>query len=382
MKTIVVLGAGIAALPIIRQTMRQVVLKSTDYKLIVIAPNTHMLFPIAMPRAIVPGQMQEDKYLIPLSKQFAQYPKDKFEHILGAAEALDPEGKTVRVGEREVQFDTLIVATGSTYKEDVPWKILESTDKTRSAIREFQEQIQASKSIVIVGAGPTGSEIAGELGFEYSKHGKKEVTLIYSGDQPLLEGMMSSVRKQARVELERLNVKLVSNTTVTKVTKEGKETTLELTGKDGKKTTMKTEAYIPATGVKPNASFAPPSMLDATGHLKQSKTLQSPSHPSIFIVGDAGNLEDSKASIADEQAVHLIKNLPAHLLQGKAMPERAVNTKEMYAVTLGRSKATGQMGGWKLPSVMLWWVKGRTMFTEAAEGIAMGIKTTSTVFEK
>lgn len=382
MKTIVVLGAGFAALPIIRQTMRQVVLKSTDYKLVVIAPNTHMLFPIAMPRAIVPGQITEEKYLIPLSKQFSQYSKDKFEHILGSAEALDPEAKIVRVGEREVKFDTLIVATGSTYKEDVPWKILDSTEKTRSRIQEFQTEIKAAKSIVVVGAGPTGSEIAGELGFEYSKHGTKEVTLIYNHDQPLLPGMLDSARKQARLELERLNVKLVPSTTVTKVTKEGKESVLELTSKDGKKSTLKTDVYIPATGIKPNTSFAPASMLDASGYLNQNKSLQSPSYPNIFIVGDVGNLEASKASLADEQAVYLIKNLPAHLLQGKAIPEREPTSKEMIAVTLGRSKGTGQMGSWKLPSFMVWYVKGRTMFTEFAEGIVKGVKTTSTVLEK
>lgn len=380
-KTIVVLGAGIAALPIIRQTMRQVVLKSKDYNLVVVSPNTHMLFPIAMPRAIVPGQLSEDKYMVPLSKQFAQYPKDKFEHILGAADSLDPDAKIVKVAGREVKYDTLIVATGATYKEDVPWKTLDTTEQTKSKIQEYQKAIEAAKSIVVVGAGPTGSEVAGELGFEYAKHGKKEVTLVYKEDQPLLPGMLSSVRKQARVELERLNVKLVPNSTVTKVTKQGKETVLELTSK-GKTTTLKAEVYIAATGVQPNTSFAPAAMLDSKGYLKQNKTLQAPSYPEIFIVGDAGNLEDSKATIADEQSVHLIKALPAHLLEGKAIPAREVNTKNMYAVTLGRSKATGQMGGWKLPSVMLWWVKGRTMFTEFAEGLTTGVRTTSTVFEK
>jgi len=380
-KTIVVLGAGLAALPIIRQTMRQIVLKSTDYNLIVISLNSHMLFPIAMPRAIVPGQFSEDKYMVPVSKQFAQYPKDKFEHILGAADSLDPEAKIVRVGGREVRYDKLIVATGARYKGDVPWTTLDTTEQTRSKIHEYQKAIETAKSIVIVGAGPTGTEVAGELGFEYAKKGKKKVTLVCRGDQPLPPKMLDSVRKQARVELERLNVKLVSNSTVTNVTKDGNETVLELTS-NGKMSTLKADVHIAATGVQPNTSFAPASMLDSKGYLKQDKTLRAPFYPDIFIVGDAGNLEESKATIADEQAVQLINALPAHLLEGKAMPTRELNTKNMYVVTLGRSKATGQMSGWKLPSMILWWVKGRTMFTESVEGIARGFQTINTVFEK
>lgn len=36
----------------------------------------------------------------------------------------------------------------------------------------------------------------------------------------------------------------------------------------------------------------------------------------------------------------------------------------MIAVTLGRSKGTGHMGTMKFPSIMVWFIKGRSIFTE------------------
>lgn len=41
--------------------MVQVVSKSKDYRLLVVAPNTHYHFPLTMPHAIIPGQLGDDK---------------------------------------------------------------------------------------------------------------------------------------------------------------------------------------------------------------------------------------------------------------------------------------------------------------------------------
>ncbi|KAM5362619.1 hypothetical protein ACJZ2D_012448 [Fusarium nematophilum] len=103
MKTIVVLGASMAATPVIRQTMRNIVLENSGYSLLVVAPNTHLHWPIAMLRVIVPGQMPEGKAMIPLEAQLKQYPTDKFEHILGHASNLDVNGNAVTAGKIELE---------------------------------------------------------------------------------------------------------------------------------------------------------------------------------------------------------------------------------------------------------------------------------------
>lgn len=46
---------------------------------------------------------------------------------------------------------------------------------------------------------------------------------------------------------------------------------------------------------------------------------------------------------------------------------------EVMAVTLGRSKGTGHIGGWKVPSLMVYYAKGRTFATEKMHGLIYGL---------
>ena len=377
MKTIVVLGAGLAAIPLIHKLMKEVVQKSNDYKLVVVAPNTHYHYPIAMPRVVVPKAMSTDKVLIDLRPVFKQFGSDKFEFLEGKASDLDPSGNTLTVAlnngsTQTVEYATLVVATGASTKDGMPWKTLDNTEQTVEKIKQVQGEIEKAKVIVVAGGGVTGTEAAAELGFEYSAKGTKEVHFIYNEALPLYSSVIDSARKASENELKKMKVKLHPSTTVGNVTNKGTEYDIELKGKDGKVTTITAGAYIPAFGLTPNTQFAPASLLDGGGYLKQTKTLQHPSHNNIFIVGDAGNLEPSKAMIADAQATHLTKNLPAHLLSGTAIPTYEPNPKTMYAITLGKSKGTGQMGTFKLPSLMVWFVKGRTLFTDKVPAMVKG----------
>ncbi|GFP55189.1 hypothetical protein ACSS6W_009525 [Trichoderma asperelloides] len=385
MKNIVVLGVGVAAAPLIRQTMRNVVLKDKDYKMIVVAPNTHFHWPIAMPRVIVPGQLSDDKAMIDLRPFFKEYPEDQFEFVLGVASAMDPASSTVTVSptegsSRTINYHTLIVATGSS-SPNMPWKTMGSTEETKQRVHELRQQIESAKTIVVVGGGATGTETAGELGFEYSKTGKKEVYLIYNDRLPLTPPTIDSVRKAAKNELEKLKVKLVPNTTVSSVQQSGSDTVLTLTSSDGTTKTLTTQAYIPSTGVVPNTSFVSANLLDSKGYIKQTKALLAEGFDNIFVVGDVGNLEASKAGTASAQTIHLVKALPIYF-KGGAMPAYSPSTTEISAVTLGRSRATGQMGSIKLFSYLIYYAKGRFLGTDYCHLIAAGKKSMLTNFEK
>ncbi|KAK2601943.1 Apoptosis-inducing factor 1, mitochondrial [Conoideocrella luteorostrata] len=386
MKTIVVLGVGLAGTPLIRQIMRNIVLKSKDYKMIVVAPTTHFHWPLAMPRVVVPGQMPDDKVMYPLEPTFKEYSADKFEFILGSASGLDPEGNLVTIAlsdgtSRTVPYNTLFIATGSSAKDEMPWKLVGTADHTVDQLHQLQKKIESAKTIVVAGGGLTGTETAGEIGYEYGKNGKKDVYFIYNSDLPLSSAVMSSVRKQTETELERMKVKLIPNTTITKVAIQGRDTVLELRNRDGTTKTLTTQAYLPTTGVTPNTSFVPKHMLDSKGYINQTSSLRADGHKDIFVVGDAGNLENNRAITAFSQAEHLIKVLPSYFAGGELM-EYKINTKPMYGITLGQSKGTGQMGTFKLFSFLIWFVKGRFMGTDKAPSIANGKMTMSATFEK
>lgn len=390
-KTVVVLGTGPAALPIIRQTMVNHVLKRGDLRMVVVSPSTHFLWPIAMPRAVVPGQLADEKVLIPFEPTFGEFPSDKFEWVQGRAVSLNPSSSIVGVelndttsAIREVGYHTLVIATGSRARDDMIWKSLGTAEETKSKLHHIQDQISNAKTIVVAGGGMTGSETAGELGFEYSQHGKKEVIFVYSGNLPLAAPATDQVRKQAQKELEKLKVQLIPDTTVTSATAPtpgSPDMVLELRAADGTTRTITAQAYLPATGIIPNTEFAPRELLDARGYIKQTTRLRAEGHDNIFVVGDAGNLEAPSLMHAEAQSRHMLKALPAYLETGEA-PEYAVNKKEMFAVTLGRSRATGQMGTMKLFSFIIWFMKGRYLGTDYAGGWAAGKRTMSVTFEK
>ncbi|KZZ89962.1 Pyridine nucleotide-disulfide oxidoreductase, FAD/NAD(P)-binding domain protein [Moelleriella libera RCEF 2490] len=386
MKTIVVLGVGLAGAPLIRQIMRTIVLKKKGYKMIVVSPTTHFLWPIAMPRVVVPGELVDDKVLFPLDATFKEYPTEKFEFVLGHASSLDPAKRSVSIAisegaSRHVQYDTLIVATGSSAKDEMPWKLIGDAERTIERLHQLQKKVEVAKTIVVAGGGLTGAETAGELGYKYAKHGQKEVYFVYNHELPLSPAVIDSVRKQTQTELQKMKVKLVPSTSIVGVKTQGDDTVLELRGKDGSSTTLKTQAYLPTTGVTPNTAFAPQEMLDGKGYIKQTRSLRAEGYDDIFVIGDAGNLEDNRALAADAQAGHLIKALPAYFENGE-LAEYKVSTKPMYAITLGQSKATGQMGNMKLFGFLVWFLKGRFLGTDKAPLIAAGKMTLSATFEK
>ncbi|QYS95258.1 Pyr_redox_2 domain-containing protein [Trichoderma simmonsii] len=197
--------------------------------------------------------------------------------------------------------------------------------------------------MVVAGGGLTGIKTAGQLGFEYASQGKKEVIFIYNDALPLPSDVLESVRKQAVTELTNLGVKMMPKTHVTDVTTEGANTIIKVRSSDGKMSSVLAQAYIPSLGLSPNTAFAPASMRNANGYLKQMTTLQVEGHPNIFVVGDAGSLEPNRAAHTESQATHFIKNLST-ILSGGQMLEYSLSSRKFYGFTLDRSRATGQMG--------------------------------------
>lgn len=179
MKTIVILGSSFAGVTTAHRLLKQAP-KTGDVKVILIGPNTHIFWNLAAPRAIVPGQFSDEKLFGAIAPGFKQYTADRFEFLLGTAERLDLESKNVFVattkGVKTIGYDILILATGSRTKGDIPFKNGASYEATRDALHEFQGKVKQAKSIVVGGAGATGVETAGELGFEYGT--QKQITLV------------------------------------------------------------------------------------------------------------------------------------------------------------------------------------------------------------
>ncbi|KAF6841300.1 hypothetical protein CMUS01_03618 [Colletotrichum musicola] len=381
MPTLVVLGAGLAGLPIAHHALKHTVPLVKDLKVVLVTPNAEHYWNMAAVRGVVPGQFGDDILFNPIEPELAQYPRESWEIVLGKAETLDDGKNTVVVAandgsRRTIAYDAVVVATGTRAKENMPWKEVGTTEQTKKALADIRRELADAKTIVVAGGGITGAETAGEIGFEYSAKGAKDVYFVYADDLPLGPPLVDNVRKAALNELHKLKVKTISGTKVTGVkTDAGGKKTLELTGKDGKKTTMQADAYVPTVGSIPNTSFLPASMLDADGYVNQDASLRVPGHDNVFVVGDVGNLEGQYGRIADLQTQHVVKSIQAHFTGAAKPADYVVDPKVIAGITIGRGRATGQMGTWKLPSIIIWLAKGRYIGTDYAKAFAQGKRT-------
>ncbi|KAI1415161.1 FAD/NAD(P)-binding domain-containing protein [Hypoxylon sp. FL1857] len=393
-KTVVILGAGVAGLPLAHYLVSRTATQIPDLRVVLVSPNSHFYWGLASVRFALPVKQHgitEDKYLFPIEEQFSRYPnKEQFKFVVGAAKELHPDRNSLTVAlkekdkdgaeEIEIEYHTLIIATGTTYSGGMPWKALGTTEETRAAITQLQKQIDAAKSIVVAGAGATGVEFAGELGAAYGKNGKKSITILSPDPLPLESRIQDRVRASAKKELEKLGVKFIGHARLTAVTPASKGTEKEIKielDDNGKKTTqtLTADLLIPTYGAEYNTSFAPAEMVSSSGRLLQNPDLRSPNHPNIFIVGDVGNLQPPQAIYAEQQGRHLMQHLPAYLAgDGKDIAPyySGAEDKVQFAVTVGPSRATGQVGSFQLPSLLIWWLKGRYLGTNYTPDLAAG----------
>ncbi|KAK7427253.1 hypothetical protein QQZ08_006189 [Neonectria magnoliae] len=371
-KTVVILGAGWAGLPLAHKLLKYTVPKISGLKVILTSPNSHFFWNVAATRGIIPDEIPNNQLFLPIQPAFAQYSADNFEFVLGAADGIDAAGNTVSISlnegsKRSIPYDQLIIATGSCLASNLPLKPIGSHETTIAAWDALKRQVQTAKSIVIAGAGATGVEVAGELAARYGT--AKDITLLISGQQSL-EGALPSVRASVEKDLKRLGVKLIYQVRVsnTKKTQDGKQT--EVTMSNG--STIVADLYLPLYGIQTNTSFVPDALLDSDGNVKLDENMKVIGTENIWGIGDIGNIEPKQLTVTDYQIIYLATALDATLTgSGPATAYQPTN-KTMIFLSLGRKLATGQIGNWKLFGFMVSYVKGRKLFVDTAEGYVGG----------
>ncbi|KAK8000638.1 hypothetical protein PG990_013238 [Apiospora arundinis] len=396
-KNIVVLGGsygGIsAAHNILKHTIPHLPNKES-YQVVIISAASQVMCRPGCPRALISDDLlDQSRFFVNIPEQFEQYPKDNFRFIQGTATELDHQSRTVtyrtsRSGDEtteKIQFYALVIATGAS----TPSPLFSfNTDEMalRASWETFRKALPTARTIVIAGGGPTGVEVAGELG-EYlngrpglfsSKLAKPKVaiTVVTSASRILPGVLRDSLAEKAEGMLARVGVTVVKSIRVKSVSPEssGTEaaalaTKTTVTLEDGE--ALEADIYIPAFGMRYNTGFVAKDLLTPEGRVEtNSSTLRvDKAGPRIYAVGDVSSAARPAVHSILGQIPVLSANLKRDLLidagvQNKTSPggeDRVFkeDKRETQMVPIGQSKGVGAFAGWAFPSFLVWLIKGR-----------------------
>lgn len=206
--------------------------------------NFHLFQPLLY--QVATGALSPANIAAPLRSVLRRFPRTRV--MLAGVEGVDVAGRTVRTDRGDVPYDTLVVATGVTHAyfghdawaKDAPGlkTLEEATDMRRRILSAFEkaesERNAAERSalltFVVVGAGPTGVELAGALA-EIARHTLRgdfrtidpssARVLLVEGGPAVLATYAEELREKARLALDSLGVGTWCDAVVTDVRPDG-----------------------------------------------------------------------------------------------------------------------------------------------------------------
>ncbi|HJU25652.1 MAG TPA: NAD(P)/FAD-dependent oxidoreductase [Rhodanobacteraceae bacterium] len=278
-----------------------------------------------------------------------------------------------------VGYDWLIVSTGSThaYFGHDDWarhapglKTMDDALVIRrrilgafeSAERESDHTARdAWLSFVVVGAGPTGVELAGTLAeiarhtmpreFRRSNPRHARIHLVEAGPR-VLPAMPESLAGWTQLRLQRMGVEVHLDAAVTSVDDDG------VALKDGSCIAARTVLW--AAGVSsslPDAQFDAPR--DTHGRVRVEPDLSLPQHPEVFVIGDLarveqdGGLVPGVATAAKQMGRHAAGAISDRLRGRRARAFRYRDYGTLAAI--GRGAAAVDLRGVKFTGLVAWW---------------------------
>ncbi|KAE8389618.1 hypothetical protein BDV23DRAFT_172948 [Aspergillus alliaceus] len=295
------------------------------HRVLLIEPHSHFHHLFTFPRfAIVPGQ--EHKAFIPYTGLFPTT-SNPVRHAIVQARALSVQPRHVILdrewqGSRQIPFDYLVVATGTNLVQPAG---MGRDDKLSSVayLQNHQNDVKCAKSILIVGGGAVGVQMATDLKEYYPD---KEITVVQSRPQ-LMPGFHEGLHNLVKERFDELGIKFVTGSRV-KIPSEGYPKhrglfNVELTNG----TQLSTEFMILATGQTPNNNLICdliPSTKESlinpdNGFIRIRPTMQflDPQYSNLFAVGDIADTGLRKAARpGSAQAAVVARNIQA-LIEGK-----------------------------------------------------------------
>ena len=303
--------------------------------------------------------------------------------LLGEVTGVDRERHVVNMAEREIPYDFLVLATGAThaYFGNDGWAVhapgLKSIDDAteircrlliafeRAEMENDAEERQRLLTIVIVGGGPTGVEMAGAiaelarkaLAADFRTFDPKDtrVVLIEAGPR-LLPTFPEDLSRYAGRALRSLGVEVWLGRAIT-----GCDAAGVMLGEER----LPAGTVIWAAGVAASSAAAWLGVeADRAGRVKVDARLTAPGSDDVFVIGDTSLTLDANgeslpglAPVAKQQGAYVAEVIKARLAGKAHAPPFRYRDRGKLA-TIGRRAAIIAFGRLRLTGRLAWWIWG------------------------
>ncbi|WP_432457960.1 NAD(P)/FAD-dependent oxidoreductase [Cellulomonas iranensis] len=307
--------------------------------------------------------------------------------LLGVVEDVDLDGREVvhrsPLGEVRTRYDSLVVAAGAgqsyfgrdEFAEHAPGlKSLDDAMEVRARVLGAFELAELTDdpevadrllTFVVVGAGPTGVEMAGQVAelahrvlpgqFRRADPARARVLLVDPVEH-VLPGYPERLASAAARELDRLGVELWTGWKVVEL--DARSVTVE--DADGRRREIPTVCKVWAAGV----AGAPLGRVlaersgaetDRAGRVRVAPDCTLPGHPEVFVVGDLMSLDDlpGVAQVAIQSGQHAAGQIAARV-RGEPTGQRFVYRDKGSMATVSRFFAVAQVGPVRTAGVAAW----------------------------
>jgi NADH dehydrogenase len=372
-KRVVIVGCGFAGLTLAKK------LRNTGYQVVILDKHNYHQFPPLFYQVASAG-LEESSILFPLRKIFQHYKDFHLRKV--EVKSVDTVANILTTSSGEIKYDYLVLAHGATnaYFGSAQMKkysrgmktIAEVLDLRNSLLMNFENALTAQNAeeremlltIVIIGGGPSGVEIAGALAemnkyvlskdYPEFKEIRAKIFLIEAVDR-VLSSMSQKSSDKARIFLEKMGVQVLTNT---KAIGCDEKTVYTDSGKK-----ISTGMIIWTAGIEGNKTEGlNADCFSGSGRIRVDRYNRVLGYSNVFALGDISFMIEEKyplghpqvAQVAIQQAQLLAGNF-ARIKKNKPIKEFKYRDLGTMA-TVGRHLAVVELPSFRFQGVFAWFV--------------------------
>jgi len=321
-KTVVVVGGGYGGITVARAL-------DDVANVVLVEPKDTFVHNVGSLRALVDGDWVE-RIFLPYDSLLT---RGRVVH--SAAVAVDSKNVTTASGER-IDADYIVLATGSTYPFPAKPDLTDS-GAAKAKLRATTATLEDANSVLILGAGPAGIELAGEIATRWPD---KSVTIVDRGETILAGGLPEELRTEIRNQLDGLGVTLVLGTSLSEQppSEPGEAKTFTVSTLSG--VDVEADIWFRCYGVVPVSDYLTDTLASARqddGHLSVTEHLRVEGSETVFAIGDVTAVPEAKMAKAAEQHADVVAVNLRSLIAGVGDLQTYASGEATISLPLGPS---------------------------------------------